>query len=219
MTAHASTWPARSASCTRTSAPSYRVEAVDTSTHWPAVYLADARDPARARLVPAGRLPAERGALRQARREGVSRLAARARREVRRALALGARLQRARRGAALRSGRSRVCGRSSRRRARRSTRCRTRSRSSPARVQPRLTSLAESRIGVACTAAGRTGSRCAGRRTGTRRSAASKGKDGMLRLTTRTRASTVRLDVRSVERRARARTSSPGEQPSCQLPQ
>ena len=65
--------------------PSYRVEAVDTAGHWAALYLPRAGHPARARLVPPGRLPAERGALRRPRAEGVPRLAARARRPVRRA--------------------------------------------------------------------------------------------------------------------------------------
>ena len=40
--------------------PSYRVEAVDTVGHWPAVYLPRSRDPDRPRLVPPGRLPSER---------------------------------------------------------------------------------------------------------------------------------------------------------------
>ena len=65
--AHARTGRRRSASCTSDSTPSYRVEAVDTSGHWAGRLSAASRHPARARLVPPGRLPAERGALRQAR--------------------------------------------------------------------------------------------------------------------------------------------------------
>ena len=80
----------------------YRVEAVDTSGHWPAVYLARRGHPARPRLVPAGRLPAEPAALQQARRGRVPRLAAPARREVRRPHGRAAGLQRARRGGARR---------------------------------------------------------------------------------------------------------------------
>jgi hypothetical protein len=45
VTAHARTWPAAIAYLHQHLGPSYRVEAVDTSTHWPAVYLADAGIP------------------------------------------------------------------------------------------------------------------------------------------------------------------------------
>ena len=45
VTAHADTWPAAIAFLHQHLGPSYRVEAVDTATHWPAVYLADADIP------------------------------------------------------------------------------------------------------------------------------------------------------------------------------
>jgi hypothetical protein len=45
MTAKASTWPGAIAFLHEHLGPSYRVEAVDTATHWPAVYLADAKIP------------------------------------------------------------------------------------------------------------------------------------------------------------------------------
>ena len=63
----AATGRPRWASCARELTPSYRVEAVDTAGHWDAVYLAGGRHPDRPRLVPAGRLPAERAALQLAR--------------------------------------------------------------------------------------------------------------------------------------------------------
>jgi hypothetical protein len=45
VTAKARTWPAAIAFLHRNLGPSFRVEAVDTATHWPAVYLADAGIP------------------------------------------------------------------------------------------------------------------------------------------------------------------------------
>ncbi|MDX6465512.1 MAG: hypothetical protein QOI27_552, partial [Gaiellaceae bacterium] len=45
FTSQASTWPAAIAYLHKHLGASYRVEAVDTSTHWPAVYLADAGIP------------------------------------------------------------------------------------------------------------------------------------------------------------------------------
>jgi hypothetical protein len=45
ITAQPSTWPAAIAFLHQHLGPSYRVEAVDTATHWPAVYLADAGIP------------------------------------------------------------------------------------------------------------------------------------------------------------------------------
>ena len=45
VTAHASTWPGAISFLHQHLGPSYRVEAVDTATHWPAVYLADAKIP------------------------------------------------------------------------------------------------------------------------------------------------------------------------------
>lgn len=45
VTANKSAWPAAIAFLHAHLGPSYRVEAVDTSGHWPAVYLADARIP------------------------------------------------------------------------------------------------------------------------------------------------------------------------------
>ena len=100
VTTQAKTWSSAISYLEANLKPSYRVEAVDTTTHSAAVYLADARIPARARLVPPGRLPAERGALRPPRAEGVSRVAARARRALRRAASCDARLQLAGRGCA-----------------------------------------------------------------------------------------------------------------------
>jgi hypothetical protein len=44
-TAQASTWPSAIAYLKTNAAPQYRVEAVDTTGHWPAVYLADAGIP------------------------------------------------------------------------------------------------------------------------------------------------------------------------------
>ena len=73
--------------------PSYRVEAVDTAGHWPAYYLPQAGIPLVARLVPAGRLPAERPALREVRADRVHALAPLARRALRRAGERAARLQ------------------------------------------------------------------------------------------------------------------------------
>jgi hypothetical protein len=45
VTAKAATWPAAIAYLRAHLAPDFRVEAVDTATHWPAVYLADAGIP------------------------------------------------------------------------------------------------------------------------------------------------------------------------------
>jgi hypothetical protein len=45
VTARAGTWPAAIAFLHQHLGPSFRVEAVDTATHWPAVYLADAGIP------------------------------------------------------------------------------------------------------------------------------------------------------------------------------
>jgi hypothetical protein len=45
VTSHARTWPAAIAFLHEHLGASYRVEAVDTATHWPAVYLADAGIP------------------------------------------------------------------------------------------------------------------------------------------------------------------------------
>ncbi|MCW2977067.1 MAG: hypothetical protein JWM06_2348 [Actinomycetia bacterium] len=45
VTARAGTWPAAIAFLHKHLGPSFRVEAVDTATHWPAVYLADAGIP------------------------------------------------------------------------------------------------------------------------------------------------------------------------------
>ena len=53
--ANAKVWPAPVAYLQTHLRPGYRVEAVDTVDHWPALYLARREHPARARLVPAGR--------------------------------------------------------------------------------------------------------------------------------------------------------------------
>jgi hypothetical protein len=45
VTANQATWPAAIAFLRANLSPSYRVEAVDTAAHWPAVYLADAKIP------------------------------------------------------------------------------------------------------------------------------------------------------------------------------
>ena len=74
--------------------PSYRVEAVDTDRPLGGGIPAAGRNPARARLVPAGRLPAERGPLRPPRRRAPTSPGCAARRPLRRARRRAARLQR-----------------------------------------------------------------------------------------------------------------------------
>jgi len=78
--------------------PSYRVEAVDTAGHWGCRLPRGRRDPARARLVPPGRLSPERRSLPRPEQPLVPALAAPARRRLRRTDGGTARLQLARRG-------------------------------------------------------------------------------------------------------------------------
>ena len=153
--------------------PSYRVEAVDTAGHWEAVYLAEAGHPDRPRLVPPGRLPAERAALRPARPPRLPALAAQDGRPLRRAHDRAARLQRTRRGAAPPQRRTRASSSSSAPRRARSTPCPHPGRSSPGPARARVVALRTAASPSACPVPAGTASRFATRRTGPAKTSAS----------------------------------------------
>ena len=167
-------WPAPVAYLHAHLRTGYRVEAVDTVDHWPALYLAAGEHPARARLVPAGRPSRGRAPLPAAtrrpststwlRRLGVAYVVLTdappdhsSRREARLVRSGTNRTERGLHDAA----------------ASRSTPCRGRSRSSPGRAGRQCSRSASRASSSASRAAGRIASRCAGRRTGTPPRAAS----------------------------------------------
>ena len=100
-TAAASTWPSAIRYLQAYAEPEFRVESVDTTGPLGRGLPRGREHPARARLVPAGRLPREQDPVQQARPARVPRVAAQPRRRLRRAAAEGAaRLQLARGGRA-----------------------------------------------------------------------------------------------------------------------
>ena len=137
-TAAASTWPSRDPVPQAHAEPEYRVESVDTTGHWGAVYLADANIPLARGWFRQDDFPGEQDPVQQARPARVPRVAARPRRRLRRAAAeRAARLQLARRRPRSSAAAAPGSPASSARRRSRSSACPTRGRSSPGPACPR----------------------------------------------------------------------------------
>ena len=150
------------------------------------------RHPDRPRLVPPGRFPSERAALRPARPPLLHPLAAQDGRPLRRADKRPGRLQRTRRGAAPPQRRLGSRARLPLRDDARSTPCPRRGRSSPGRLARACSRCAQQHRPSACPGPARTASRFATRRTGPAEASASADRDGMFDVET-LRAGIVRL--------------------------